>query len=208
MASGTSRALPWPKPTRPFWSPTTTSAAKPKRRPPLTTLATRLMWTSLSTNSLSRSSRSRPRSRPPSLRSCAISCPCSFPEARVEFASPIGLAAKIGLLPAQSWMKSQQTFRPGQQLEVQAGLARGVGQRLDAAVIDVRPTIEDDFLAAGLGGALGDELADSGGSGGVGAGLQRTLQVLLQARSRGDGVALGVVDDLRVDVLRRTIDRQ
>src|SRR6185437_6836344 len=64
IASGTSRALPWPKPTRPFWSPTTTSAAKPKRRPPFTTLATRLMWTSLSTNSLSRSSsRSRRRSR-------------------------------------------------------------------------------------------------------------------------------------------------
>src|SRR3984957_18791357 len=57
IASGTSRALPWPKPTRPFWSPTTTSAAKPKRRPPFTTLATRLMWTSLSVNSLSRSSR-------------------------------------------------------------------------------------------------------------------------------------------------------
>ena len=52
IASGTSRALPWPKPTRPFWSPTITSAAKPKRRPPLTTLATRLMWTSLSMNSL------------------------------------------------------------------------------------------------------------------------------------------------------------
>src|SRR5215470_17563874 len=63
MASGTSRALPWPKPTRPFWSPTTTSAAKPKRRPPFTTLATRLMWTSLSVNSLSCSFRSRSRSR-------------------------------------------------------------------------------------------------------------------------------------------------
>src|SRR3990172_4475696 len=63
MASGTSRALPWPNPTRPFWSPTTTSAAKPKRLPPLTTLATRLMCTSLSTNSLSRSRSSR--SRPP-----------------------------------------------------------------------------------------------------------------------------------------------
>ena len=56
IASGTSRALPWPKPTRPFWSPTTTSAAKPKRRPPFTTLATRLMWTSLSTIPPSRSS--------------------------------------------------------------------------------------------------------------------------------------------------------
>src|SRR5436305_5520811 len=66
IASGTSRALPWPKPTRPFWSPTTTRAAKPKRRPPLTTLATRLMCTSLSMNSLS-ASRSRPRPRLSSL---------------------------------------------------------------------------------------------------------------------------------------------
>src|SRR5512146_1659777 len=65
MASGTSRALPWPKPTRPFWSPTTTSAAKPKRLPPFTTLATRLMCTSLSMNSLSRSRSSRSRLSPP-----------------------------------------------------------------------------------------------------------------------------------------------
>ncbi len=72
IASGTSRALPWPKPTRPFWSPITTSAAKPKRLPPLTTFATRLMWTSLSTNSLSRSSRSLLRSRPPRSRSPAM----------------------------------------------------------------------------------------------------------------------------------------
>src|SRR5712691_4292013 len=59
IASGTSRALPCPKPTRPFSSPTTTSAANPKRRPPFTTLATRLMWTSLSVNSLSSRSRWR-----------------------------------------------------------------------------------------------------------------------------------------------------
>jgi hypothetical protein len=49
----------------------TTSAAKPKRLPPLTTFATRLMWTSLSTNSLSRSSRPPlwppPRSRSPAM---------------------------------------------------------------------------------------------------------------------------------------------
>ena len=36
IASGTSRALPLPKPARPFWSPTTTSAAKPKFLPPFT----------------------------------------------------------------------------------------------------------------------------------------------------------------------------
>ena len=75
IASGTSRALPWPKPTRPFWSPTTISAAKEKRRPPFTVAATRLMWTSFSTISLSpRSSglfRSRRSRRSPPPRCCS-----------------------------------------------------------------------------------------------------------------------------------------
>src|SRR5882672_4628931 len=44
IASGTSLALPSPTPTCPDSSPTTTKAEKLKRRPPLTTLATRLMW--------------------------------------------------------------------------------------------------------------------------------------------------------------------
>src|SRR5256712_10047526 len=51
IASGTSLALPSPKPTCPFWSPTTTSALKLKRRPPLTTFATRLMWMTFSFSS-------------------------------------------------------------------------------------------------------------------------------------------------------------
>src|SRR5205807_2551231 len=51
MASGTSPALPRPAPTRPFWSPTTTSALNEKRRPPLTTFATRFRWTTFSVNS-------------------------------------------------------------------------------------------------------------------------------------------------------------
>src|SRR5665213_355523 len=53
IARGTSRALPYPTPTRSFSSPTTTSAVNEKRRPPLTTLATRLISTT-------RSWRSRP----------------------------------------------------------------------------------------------------------------------------------------------------
>src|SRR6202035_2838720 len=57
MASGTSPALPRPAPTRPAPSPTTTSALSEKRRPPLTTLATRLSETIFSWNSLPRSSR-------------------------------------------------------------------------------------------------------------------------------------------------------
>src|SRR5690625_2834641 len=42
MADGTSRALPYPRPTRPSPSPTTVSAVKVICRPPLTVLATRL----------------------------------------------------------------------------------------------------------------------------------------------------------------------
>src|SRR5919109_4234972 len=51
MASGTSWALPRPTPTWPRPSPTTTSAVNEKRRPPLTTFATRLMETTRSFSS-------------------------------------------------------------------------------------------------------------------------------------------------------------
>ena len=47
MASGTSAALPRPKPTVPLPSPTTTSAANLKIRPPLTVLETRFRETTL-----------------------------------------------------------------------------------------------------------------------------------------------------------------
>src|SRR5262245_57973276 len=53
IASGTSRALPYPIPTTEFSSPTATRAVNEKRRPPLTTFATRLI-------SITRSCRSRP----------------------------------------------------------------------------------------------------------------------------------------------------
>jgi hypothetical protein len=51
IASGTSPALPEPKPTSPALLPTTTRAAKEKRRPPLTTFVTRLIATTRSSNS-------------------------------------------------------------------------------------------------------------------------------------------------------------
>src|SRR5262245_56582289 len=65
MASGTSFALPSPMPTWPDPSPTTTSAVKENRRPPFTTLATRLMATTRSFSS----------SEPGSMRASAISSP-------------------------------------------------------------------------------------------------------------------------------------
>src|SRR5947209_18790937 len=48
IADGTSFALPMPKPTTPWPSPTTTSALKLRFLPPLTTLVTRLIATTLS----------------------------------------------------------------------------------------------------------------------------------------------------------------
>ena len=53
IASATSPALPRPTPTRPRLSPTTMRALKLKRRPPLTTLAERLMNTTFSVSSCS-----------------------------------------------------------------------------------------------------------------------------------------------------------
>src|SRR5690606_21878072 len=53
IASGTSFALPRPAPTWPLPSPTMTRAEKLNRRPPLTTLAQRLMSTTRSTSSRS-----------------------------------------------------------------------------------------------------------------------------------------------------------
>jgi hypothetical protein len=44
-----------------------------------------------------------------------------------------------------------------------SGRLRGrVGQRLDAAVIEIGAAIEDDFRDAGAWRALGDQLADRG----------------------------------------------
>src|SRR5688500_6773383 len=48
IAEGTSLALPTPKPTTPWPSPTTTSALKLRFLPPLTTLVTRLIDTTVS----------------------------------------------------------------------------------------------------------------------------------------------------------------
>src|SRR5262249_57249907 len=48
--------VPTPKPPRPAVSPTTPRALKLKRRPPFTTFATRLMWTTFSFSSVPRSS--------------------------------------------------------------------------------------------------------------------------------------------------------
>src|SRR5258708_11507707 len=164
MASGTSQALPSPAPTRPCPSPTTTSALKEKRRPPLTTLATRLRETIFSWNSL-------PRSSPPPRRSRSRSM-------------------RIPIV-----------------LELQSGLAGGVGQRLHAAMVQIAAAVEDDAGDPGGHGALGQRTTDGGGRGGVGpVALQLALQPAFAARRSHEGAPLGVVDDLRGDVVQAAED--
>src|SRR3954447_9190443 len=71
MADGTSFALPMPKPTTPWPSPTTTRALKLRFLPPLTTLVTRLIETTLSLmSSCDGSIRSRVRIRLLEFQSC------------------------------------------------------------------------------------------------------------------------------------------
>src|SRR3990170_8669977 len=93
-------------------------------------------------------------------------------------------------------------------LELQAGLARAVGERLDPAVIQIAAPVEDDLgdsLVLGLPGAcLADECADLG----LLLPLRRLAQVGVTAARRGQRDAPGVVHDLRVDVIEAAEDRQ
>src|SRR5579871_34683 len=197
IASGTSRALPWPNPTRPFWSPITTSAAKPKRLPPLTTFATRLMWTSLSTNSLSRSSRSLDRSRPPRSRSAAMVF-SNLSEAKASVL--VSVQTNCFLIEHDLFGNPLHTF-PDHALEAQSALARRIRKRLDAAVIEIAAAIEHHFLDAVLHRALGEQLAHRLCRVDVGTGL--LAHVLFQRRGGRQRLALQIVDHLRIDVLRR-----
>src|SRR6185312_13999789 len=91
-------------------------------------------------------------------------------------------------------------------LEIQAGFARGVGEGLDAAVEQIAAAVEDHVLDALFQSAFGDQLADALGGGLVGA-LPAVLAPFEAGRG-GQGDALGVIDDLGVDVLRRAEHRQ
>src|SRR3972149_2266973 len=194
MASGTSRALPEPKATRPLPSPTTTSAANPNRRPPFTTLATRLMETSFSMVSSSRppSSRPRPRpsprSRPPPPRPRPSPRPLRRgPEGGAD--GPAGVSV-ISAIPAH--------------LKIKPAFAGGFGQGFDPAVIKITAAVEHHPLHAGGDRALGDQFSHFRCGGAVRAFRQLSLQLLVERGSGGERRTLGVVDHLDIDVLSRT----
>src|SRR3954447_1976771 len=133
-------------------SPTIIRAVKLKRRPPLTTLATRLIVTSRSMYGVLSWA---PPPRPPSRRS------------RRSRLSPLPPPGPPGPPPSRR-------VRPGIRRslrssccssELQAALAGGVGQRGHPAVVVVTAAVEDHRGHAGLAGPRGDQLADPGGPG-------------------------------------------
>src|SRR6478752_3224776 len=165
-------------------SPTTTSAVKLNRRPPLTTLATRLMVTTRSTNAVFSAPASRRLSR--SRRS------------RRPLFSPPPVPAPVP--PPRRWgpaiRRSFSLVRFCSQ--AQAGLAGAVGDRRHPAVIAVPAAVEDDRIDSGLAGPFRHALADLAGLGGLVA-VENT-QVRLHRRGVRQGVTPGVVDDLGHDV--------
>src|SRR5690606_4663327 len=92
--------------------------------------------------------------------------------------------------------------------ELQATLAGGVGQGLDAAVEPVARAVEGDLLDAGGLGTLGDQLADLGGRVGVLAVLQAVLDVGLQGVGGSDHLRTIGGEQLGVQVLAGAQDRQ
>src|SRR6185436_9801515 len=97
--------------------PTTVNAAKPRTRPPFTTLVTRLIATIFS--------------RSPSLRSSPV---CILDACSFAMRFPSG----FGRLPADYSDYS----------ELEPGLARGVRQSLDSAVVAVAAAVECNRLYA------------------------------------------------------------
>src|SRR4051812_20872627 len=130
IATGASLALPYPTPTTPFSSPTTTSAVNEKRRPPLTTLATRLISTT-------RSWRSKPEAEMD--RSGAGMSPSRLEDqAALAGALGQGLDAAVVLVAAaveHHGLDARGLRALGQQL---AG-GRGLLHRLERAQVALRP---------------------------------------------------------------------
>src|ERR1700722_19384343 len=97
---------------------------------------------------------------------------------------------------------------PDDALETQPALACCIGQRLDAAVIEIVAAVEHHFLDALGGGAFRHQLADRLGGADIGAGLEAAPQVLFERGRGSDRRAVLVVDHMGVDVLRRPKHRQ
>src|SRR5690349_17088641 len=184
-------------------SPTIIRAVKLKRRPPLTTLATRLIVTRRSMYGvLSWAAPPRPPSRR-SRRSPERSPPDP------EFGPPPSRRARPGIrrsLPYQWSDPASRSSGCSCASELQTALAGGVGERRDPAVVVEAAPVEHHCGDARLARALGDELADRGRAGLLVA--VEPTHVGLQRGRRGQRVARQVVDQLDDDVPRAALHGQ
>src|SRR5690349_5069907 len=176
IAAGTSLAFPYPTPTIPLPSPTTTRAVKLNRRPPWTTLATRLMVTTRSRYAVPlsapprRSSR-RSRRSPPPLRGAAItsSFRC-YPGGTTPRNPPLRLPPRgcyvAGSKPSDPMARSPpvrsapRSCQSGHASQRQAAFAGTFGERGHPAVVGVAAPVEDGGGDPRLTSAAGQQLAD------------------------------------------------
>src|SRR5690242_19701396 len=91
-------------------------------------------------------------------------------------------------------------------LELQPGFAGGIGERLDAAVIEIAVAVEHHLGDALLQQARREAGADGLGGGGIAAVLQGLAQFLLQGGGGSERQAAGVVDGLGIDALEALVD--
>src|SRR6266540_3145683 len=218
-ASLTSFAFPVATPTLPWPSPTATSALKPNRRPPLTTLATRLIEMTFSM----RPSPSRWRS-PPSRRSPPRPRPRHPPHPPRARRAPRAPRAPLPLhrrgrrrvaalrrAPRRPRARARARVcrrrrSPARRVpvarspsELQSAFARAIGHRLDASVILVAAAVEHDSYDALLLRFAGEELPQREAPRGLP--LPLDLDALGRVRRPGERDALRIVHELGVDVL-------
>ena len=88
-------------------------------------------------------------------------------------------------------------------LELKSTFTRGIGEGFDFSVIEVTTAIEDHGVDAGGDGTLREELANLLRADNV---RRRLLEGFVERGGGTQGAALGIVDDLRVDVLVGIMD--
>src|SRR5437879_4700750 len=182
IAPGTSWACPRPRPTWPRPSPTTTSAVNENRRPPLTTLATRLIDTTRSVSSST-------------LGSIFASATQILLDLRLASGGP-AYGTADALRRALPLLKNEP-----------AGAGR-VGERLHPPVVLVAAAIEHYPLDPAALGVLREERADHLRRGDVAAGTVLDPERRAPAVHREDRPTRVVIDELRVDVVEAPEHRE
>ena len=182
--SGTSPALPIPTPTWPAPSPTTTTALKLNRRPPLTTLATRLIWTTRSSSAsllgsiratvapsdqnsrpasraASASDLIRPWYRNPARSKTTRSTPAALARSAISFPTTAASADLVSLEPFELLLdgRGRGERLPGRVVDdLRVDVVEAAEDRETRPRVGTRQVKADPFVALASGGAAGGDL--------------------------------------------------